>query len=285
MNKSVEESIIEIQKRFNIIGRNSELGRAITSRLAGKHLLLEGEVGVGKTVLGEAIARYFGQEFFRVDGDERFNENKMVGVFDPPLVIKNGYNWESFISGPLTKAMKEGGVLFLNELNRLPEGTQNVLLPAMDEGRIVIPKLGVLHAKPGFYIIATQNPEEHVGVTTLGEALKDRFVWIKLGYQSEEDECRITELRSNNSDRELILKAVKIARSTRRHPDIRRGASVRAAIDIASIMSYYDDNDEEAWIEAATSALAMKIELEDSVEKSLEDVIRDIVMQSLQDFP
>jgi len=284
MNKSIEGSIAEIQKKFNIIGRSSELRKALTSKYAGKHLLLEGEVGVGKTVLAEAIARHFDQEFFRVDGDERFNENKMVGGFDPPLVIENGYNWESFMPGPLTKAMKEGGILFLNELNRLPEGTQNVLLPAMDEERIGIPKLGVLHAEPGFYIIATQNPEEHVGVTTLGEALKDRFVWIKLNYQSEDDECRITELRSNSSDREVVRKAVKIARLTRKHPDIRRGASVRAAIDIASLMNYYDNHDEKAWIEAATSALAMKIEMEDSVERSLEAVIRDIVVQALQDF-
>jgi len=148
------------------------------------------------------------------------------------LVIEFGYDAEkSFVPGPLVRAMLEGGILFINELNRLPESTQNVLLPAMDEGQIIIPRLGAVKAKPGFYIIATQNPEEHVGVTSLSEALRDR------DYQTEEEEKEITLLRSGCNDPKIVDLAVKICRATREHPEIKRGASVRGAIDLASLVS------------------------------------------------
>ena len=60
--------------------------------------------------------------------------------------------------------MKNGSILFLNELNRMPEGTQNVLLAAMDEGVIFIPKLGKVEANEGFLIISAMNPQEFVAI-------------------------------------------------------------------------------------------------------------------------
>ncbi|MCX7039459.1 MAG: MoxR family ATPase, partial [Spirochaetes bacterium] len=107
---------------------------------AGGHLLLEGPVGVGKTTVALAVCRHLGRETVRVDGDERYTENKMTGWFDPPLVLKVGYGEESFFPGPLVRAMREGAVLFINELNRMPESVQNVLLPALDEHLLILPR-------------------------------------------------------------------------------------------------------------------------------------------------
>ena len=238
--KSIDEMAREIQSRFNIVGRLEELKKALAAKLAERHLLIEGEVGVGKTTLADAIAKYFNQPIFRVDGDERYTEAKLTGWFDPPAVLKYGYTKDAFVPGPLTLAMLEGGILFINEINRLSESTQNVLLPVMDEGRLGIPKIGEIVAKPGFFIIATQNPLEHVGVTALGEALRDRFCWIRLDYQSEEEERKIVALKSGCSDPEKISLAVKIVRATRIHEDLRRGASVRGAIDMVRLISHYD---------------------------------------------
>jgi MoxR-like ATPase len=276
--------IEEFQKKFNIIGRNEEIKKALYAKKAGNHILLEGEVGVGKTVLASALAQYSNQPIFRVDGDERFNENKLVGFFDPPSVVTKGYNWVSFIPGPLTNAMKSGGILFLNELNRMPEGTQNILLPAMDENRIFIPKLGDLKATPGFYIIATQNPEEHVGVTALGEALKDRFVWLRMTYQSEREENEITRLNSKLYELDHIAKLVRITRLTREYPDLRRGASIRAAIDMAKLIKQYKKVNLDTFIDIAVMALATKIDKEDGVDKSIEEIIIEIVKLALKDF-
>ncbi|MCQ5377584.1 MAG: MoxR family ATPase, partial [Candidatus Methanomethylicia archaeon] len=232
---SIEE-VESIKKSFRIVDRTEELRDAIAAIRAKRNVLIEGPVGVGKTVIAEALARFFNRRIFRIDGDERYTEQKMIGYFDPPLVMEKGYCREAFLEGPLTEAMSSGGFLFINELNRMPEGTQNVLLPAMDERKITIPRIGTIVAKEGFAVIATQNPEEYIGTSRLSEAMKDRFVWIRLGYQSEEDEIAITEKETCAGDPELVRVAVRIVRKTRGNPDIRRGASVRGAIDMVALV-------------------------------------------------
>ena len=278
----IEVIIKEIQENYNIVGREKELKKCIAAKLAGRHILLEGDVGVGKTTLAHAIAQYFSQNLERVDGDERYSSSRLVGHFDPPMVIEKGYTWESFVPGPLTTAMMNGSILFLNEINRMPEGTQNVLLVAMDEGVVSIPKLGTVKAKEGFFIIAAMNPQEFVATTPLSEALRDRFAWIRLDYQTEEEEQRIVKVKTNLEDEEMIRLIVKITRMTRDWPELRRGSSIRGAIDYAAIMQYMDKNDPESWISAGIMALATKVELEDGVEKKVEDVVKEIIISAME---
>ncbi|MHA1686870.1 MAG: AAA family ATPase [Candidatus Heimdallarchaeaceae archaeon] len=282
-DKSMDEMIKDIQERYKIVGRDKELKKCLAAKMAKRHILLEGEVGTGKTTLAHAIASYFSQNLERVDGDERYSSSKLVGHFDPPMVIEKGYCWDSFITGPLTKAMQNGAILFLNELNRMPEGTQNVLLSAMDEGTIIIPKLGPVSAKEGFFIISAMNPAELVATTPLSEALRDRFVWIRLDYQEEEEEQNIVRVRTGIEDERIVKMAVKIVRNTRDWPELRRGSSIRGAIDLASIIRYLDANDIESWIDSSIMALATKIELEDGVESKVEDVIKDIVTKTFKE--
>ena len=149
---NLKESVEEIKKKFKIIGRTNELMKSLAAKAAGRHILLEGPVGVGKTELAHAVAAYLNTEFIRFDGDERYHPDKLVGHFDPPVVLEKGYSFESFVQGPLIRAMDKGAILFANEINRCPESTQNVLLSAMDEGTIVIPKLGEVNANDGFFI-------------------------------------------------------------------------------------------------------------------------------------
>ncbi|MHA1868048.1 MAG: AAA family ATPase [Candidatus Heimdallarchaeaceae archaeon] len=275
--KTIDEMIGEIQDKYNIVGRERELRKCLAAKLAERHILLEGDVGVGKTTLAHAIASYFSQNIERVDGDERYSSSKLVGHFDPPMVIEKGYSWESFVTGALTKAMQDGAILFLNELNRMPEGTQNVLLAAMDEGTIILPKLGEVKAKDGFFIISAMNPAELVATTPLSEALRDRFVWVRLNYQSEEEEENIVRVKTGIKDDKIVKIAVKIVRKTRDWPDLRRGSSIRGAIDLASIIRFLDPNDIDSWIDSSIMALATKIELEDGVESQVEEVIKEIV--------
>jgi len=278
------KSVIEVQKKFHIVGRADAIAKCLAADKADKHILIEGQVGVGKTTLANAIAHYVGRPFLRVDGDERYTSIKLVGWFDPPLVLKQGYTHESFVPGPLVDAMEVGGVLFINEINRMPESTQNILLPVMDEGILQIPKLGTIQAKDGFRIISTQNPEASIGVTPLGEALRDRYVWLHLGYHSESEEQEITRINTGIKDQNIIEIAVAITRATRNHSDIRRGASVRGAIDIASIYKQLIPDTPDRWQQTAVMALVTKIELQDSVQKNPEDVIRDLVRGVLGNF-
>ncbi|MCK5409393.1 MAG: AAA family ATPase, partial [Candidatus Heimdallarchaeota archaeon] len=162
--------------------------------------------------------------------------------------------------------------------------TQNVLLAAMDEGLIIIPKLGEINAVDGFFIISAMNPAELVATTPLSEALRDRFVWIRLQYQPEEEEQNIVRVRTGIKDDKIVQIAVKIIRQTRDWPDLRRGASIRGAIDLASIIRFLEVNDIESWIDASIMALATKIELEDGVESQIEDVIQEIVKSTFKEL-
>jgi MoxR-like ATPase len=208
---------------------------------------------------------------WRVDGDGRYSEHKLTGWFDPPTVIRSGYSAASFIAGPLVEAMRSGGVLVMNELNRLPEGVQNVLLPAMDERMISLPRLGHVRAEPEFRVIATENPAEFVATSHLSEAILDRFELVVLDYQSEEEEVAIVRARLKPQGlrpadaEQLAAAAVRIVRATREDIRIRRGASVRAALSIAEIAVALLDAGTTfsvALDEAARMALPTRIELE-----------------------
>lgn len=215
------------------VGREKELSLLRNCLGSGRHVLLEGPVGSGKTFLAENYAKESGRKLIRVDGDARFSESKLAGSYDPALTLKRGYIKEAFREGPLPQAMREGAILLLNELNRFPEGAQNLLLPALDEGILGIPGLSPVRAHPGFRVIATQNPSEFVATSPLSEALLDRFERIPIDYPPEEEEAEILRSHFETNSVEARKSAETLARMirlTRSHASIRRGASLRAGI-------------------------------------------------------
>ncbi len=276
---SLKDMISEIKKTYKIVGRENVLKKLLAAKLAGKHVLLEGDVGTGKTTLAKAVASYFYQKVYRVDGDERYSASRLVGYFDPPMVLKKGYSWETFIEGPLTSAMKNGQVLFINELNRMPEGTQNVLLSAMDEKILHVPRLGTVEAEKGFQIIATMNPQEYIATTPLGEALRDRFTWIRIDYQDLEEEKEIVKVRTGIQNNLIIDLAVKITRKTREWKDFKKGASIRGAIDLALLINQMDHLNNKDWVEAGVMALGSKVEITEECERSVEDSLKDLIWE------
>lgn len=276
---TVAEEVAAIQRKNGIIGRARELESALAAIGSGRHLMIEGPVGVGKTILAVAVARHLKRPVFRVDGDERYTEQKLSGWFDPPIVMEKGYVPEAFVPGPLMSAMREGGVLFINEMNRMPEGVQNILLPAMDEGLIEVPKIGTVRARPGFVVIGTQNPREFVATTAISEALSDRFELLLLDYQPEDEEVAIASRHLPGVSPEAIARSVWIARKTRDHPNIRRGASVRAAMSIAQLSKSFSDDLYEGIRKAAHMALPTRIEMREESKRTAEQVIEEIVSE------
>ena len=258
-------------KHLGLIGRERELEAVMACVRAHRHVLLEGPVGVGKTELAKIAAAVLDRGLVRVDGDGRYSEAKLVGLFDPPQVLERGYTPEAFLAGPLVRAMRDGAVLLVNELNRMPEGVQNVLLPAMDEGLVHVPNLGTVTAADGFTVLATQNPTEFVATGELSEALMDRFELVRLGYQDREDELAIVSARVRRSpSSELMEGALDIVRGTRNDPRVRRGASVRAAVAIADLAV-------DLGLErAAELALPTRIELFDERAKQLTEVMASL---------
>jgi MoxR-like ATPase len=272
-----------------LVGRARETEQIRACLEARRNVLLEGPVGVGKTHLALSVTHQLGKKVFRVDGDNRYSEQKLSGWFDPPTVIKKGFITDAFVPGPLVEAMRMGGILFINELNRLPEGVQNVLLPAIDERMIIVPRLGEVKAKDGFLVIATQNPKEFVATSHLSEAILDRFELVVLDYQGEEEEIAIVSQRVNHPV--LPKAAVLLARMTRNHPRIRRGASVRAAIsvtEIAAALLKQGKSIEEAFVSAVLMALPTRIAIEHeadsdrSMREELESLLKEWAKEVLQ---
>ncbi len=282
---NASQIVKEIQSKYKIIGRTEELKKIILARSVDKNLIIEGQVGVGKTRIAKAIASFYDTDFARIDCSEETLPHNLVGYFDPPLVISKGYQEDSYIYGPLASSMLKGGCLFINEINRMPESTQNSLLTALDEGILEIPKLKTIRAHKKFFTIATQNPAAHVGVTVIGEALKDRFIWIKLDFQPSEEEVLIIKQEANldNLDGDKIAKlSQQIIHHSRNNRSIQRGSSIRGAIDLAQLISKTEEiNSSKNWVNTAIMALYNKVELEDGVTSSKEEIITDIVLSAL----
>jgi MoxR-like ATPase len=257
---------------MNLIGREREISLLRDLLAVGRHVLIEGPVGVGKTFMVLQHLKSTGRDHVRIDGDARYSEQKLTGWFDPPLVMQAGYRPEHFIEGPLVQAMRQGRVLFINELNRMPEGVQNVLLPALDEGLVQVPRLGTIEATPGFQVIATQNPAEYVATQRLSEAVLDRFEGLTMGYQSREEEGRILEkvidqmAPPENTD--FILELLE---ATRKDQTFQRGASIRAAIAWMKITGdrSIQKMDPDRLQAVTESALHNRVQLADGAETDL----------------
>jgi len=282
---NASQIVKEIQSKYKIIGRTEELEKIILARSVDKNLIIEGQVGTGKTRIAKAIASFYDTDFARIDCSEETLPHNLVGYFDPPLVISKGYQEDSYIYGPLASSMLKGGCLFINEINRMPESTQNSLLTALDEGILEIPKLKTIKAHNKFFTIATQNPAAHVGVTVIGEALKDRFIWIKLDFQPSEEEVLIIKQEANLNDtngEKIAQLSQQIIHHSRNNRSFQRGSSIRGAIDLAQLISKTEEiNSSKNWVSTSIMALYNKVELEDGVTSSKEEIIADIVLSVL----
>ena len=223
----------------NIIGREKEQRIILACFSLTRHLILEGPVGVGKTFLARQVAQQSQTPMIRIEGSPHLSEEKLVGYFDPPMVMEQGYIPDVFIEGPLLRAMTSGSILFVNEINRLPSSLQNIFLTVLDEKQLYIPKLGWKKAHKNFCVIATQNPQEFIGTRQLSEALLDRFERLVIDHQSYEEE---REIVSNIPvPTHIQEKALLLVRATRQHPKIRRGASIRATQAILELYQKIPD--------------------------------------------
>jgi MoxR-like ATPase len=91
--------------RHNIIGLENEVEITLLALSQGIPVMLEGETWTGKTELAKTVAAAQSRPFHRVDGNQELTAIKLHGWFDPPLVLEKGYNWDTFITGPLVLAM------------------------------------------------------------------------------------------------------------------------------------------------------------------------------------
>jgi MoxR-like ATPase/Mg-chelatase subunit ChlD len=265
-----------------VVGRRTELRLLMAALARGKAVLLLGLPGVSKTTIVRALARHLGggpDAFVDATGDEQLTAHALVGTFDPPMVLKDGYRPEHFVAGPLVRAMQAGGILYVEELNRAPSGALNALLTALSDGYVEVPRLGRVEARPGFTVVGAANPLDDVGTARLSRGLADRFLVLELDYQPQEEELEIVRRRAGDARLGLHPVAVDVARESRAHPDLRHGASVRGAIDYADLLAAYalDELDLDLLYRLGCSAYAGRVRVKPSSGRTACEIVHELI--------
>lgn len=232
-----------------ISGKREEIRTVLTVLLAEGHVLLEDVPGVGKTQLARAFAAAIGGTVRRIQCTPDLLPSDITGM----SVLDQASGELRFQPGPVF-----ANIVIADEINRASPKTQAALLECMAEGQVTVD--GVTHVLPRpFLVVATQNPIDMEGTYALPEAQRDRFMArLELGYPDEDAEHAMVSARETAQPldavravmgkasfqaeidvaravraHELVERyAVRIARATRAHPDVRLGASPRATLQL-----------------------------------------------------
>ena len=252
-------------------------------------VLLKGPTGTGKTRFVEYMSWRLGEELtvakpatkvasangspasiplVTVACHEDLTASDLIGRY---LLDRDGTRWQD---GPLTRAVKSGGICYLDEVVEARKDTTVIIHPLTDHRRtLTIDKLGlVIDAADGFLLVISYNPGYQNAVKDLKHSTRQRFVALEFDFPDEEHEAQIIQHESGCDDENAGLLAAlggKI-RNLREH-ELEEGASTRVLIYAAKLI-----NEGISSRRACQVAVTWGITDDAQVQRSIDEVVSSI---------
>jgi len=197
-------------------------------------VLIKGPTGCGKTRFVEHMAEKLNKPLYTVACHDDLTAADLVGRH---LIGPDGTYWQD---GPLTRAVREGGICYLDEVVEARKDTTVVLHPLADDRRILpIERTGeLLQAAPGFMLVISYNPGYQNMLKGLKPSTRQRFVAMRFEYPAPQVEQAILE-KECGIDAHLAYKLVELGNALRRleKNDLDEVASTRLLIYAGRMMS------------------------------------------------
>ena len=212
MSDQSEQSVDE-SEQSTYLDWNNSIDILNSAFEKGLFVLVIGPKGTGKTSLVREYAKQRSIDLESINFSLRTRESHLVGTKN----LNEGNI--GFDEGILVKSMKDGNMLYLDEINAAEADVLLRLDEALDDRRQIVLKESdgsVVKAKNSWFVVATINPLTHVGTKELPPQLLSRFpVRIRLDYPSEDVELEIIKRHVKNSKDSEILQGLKLANTLR----------------------------------------------------------------------
>jgi nitric oxide reductase NorQ protein len=227
-----EEYFITEEPYYEPVGNEIEVFEAAYQNQLP--LLLKGPTGCGKTRFMEHMAWRLRRPLITVSCHDDLTASDLVGRF---LISGGETVW---VDGPLARAVRSGGICYLDEIVEARKDTTVVIHPLADDRRVLpMEKLGeLLEASSEFCLAISYNPGYQSVLKDLKQSTRQRFVALEFDYPASELETRIVA-NEGGVDPKMAGQLVKFAHMTRnlKGSGLEEGASTRLLVHAAKLVN------------------------------------------------
>lgn len=231
MNDSLDTLVLTDEPYYRGVGNEVELFAAAMAR--NLPMLLKGPTGCGKTRFVEHMAWRLKLPLVTMACNEDMTASDLVGRW---LLDAQGTVWHD---GPLTKAVRHGGLCYLDEFVEARQDTTVVIHPLTDDRRILpLDKRGeVVKAHPDFRLVVSYNPGYQSAAKDMKPSTRQRFGAIEFGFPPAETEVEIV-MHESGLSADIARRLVSVAIQSRelRGRGLDEGISTRMLIHTAALI-------------------------------------------------